>query len=378
MRPGPGMALDGKPKFDLNQFNQVYFDRMRSRVTAARDRGIYVSIMLFQGWSTETSAAWQGHPFNIHNNVNGVDGDPNKNGTGEAVHTLQLTAITNLQQAYVRQVIDTVNDLDNVLYEIANETGNYTTDWQYYMIRYIKSYEASKPKQHPVGMTFQWSSLGNGSDAALFDSPADWISPAGALPPYDWATNPPPADGSKVMLSDTDHIGGQNRVWVWKSFLRGHNPIVMDDLGHADPMREAVRHAMGHTLTYAHRMDLMSMVPRTDLASSTYCLANPGVEYLVYLPSDSHWMESWLASKRFLWRFGPLVSRLSRWFMGLFRLTVTVDLTAASGGLSLEWFNPSTGKVVAGGRTMGGASRSFRAPFRGDAVLYIAGSQTTP
>ncbi len=28
-RPGPGTALDGKPKFDVNQFNQAYFDRLR-------------------------------------------------------------------------------------------------------------------------------------------------------------------------------------------------------------------------------------------------------------------------------------------------------------------------------------------------------------
>ena len=34
-RPGPGNALDGKPKYDLTQFNQVYFDRLRERVIEA-------------------------------------------------------------------------------------------------------------------------------------------------------------------------------------------------------------------------------------------------------------------------------------------------------------------------------------------------------
>ena len=46
-RTGKAMASDGKPQFDLDQFNQAYFDRMRAPVIAARDRGIYVSIMLF-------------------------------------------------------------------------------------------------------------------------------------------------------------------------------------------------------------------------------------------------------------------------------------------------------------------------------------------
>lgn len=50
-RPGPGIALDGSPRFDLTRFNQAYFDRLRERVMAARDNGIYVSVMLFQGFS---------------------------------------------------------------------------------------------------------------------------------------------------------------------------------------------------------------------------------------------------------------------------------------------------------------------------------------
>jgi hypothetical protein len=43
-RTGPGKALDGKPKFDLTKYDPEYFKRLRQRVQAARDRGIYVSI----------------------------------------------------------------------------------------------------------------------------------------------------------------------------------------------------------------------------------------------------------------------------------------------------------------------------------------------
>ena len=51
LRTGPGLALDGKPKFDLNQWNQAYFDRMRARIIKASENGIYASIMLFQQFS---------------------------------------------------------------------------------------------------------------------------------------------------------------------------------------------------------------------------------------------------------------------------------------------------------------------------------------
>ena len=67
-RTGPGNALDGNPKFDLTKFNQDYFNRMRSRVIAAGDREIYVSIMLFEGYGLQF-AEWDGHPFNINNNI---------------------------------------------------------------------------------------------------------------------------------------------------------------------------------------------------------------------------------------------------------------------------------------------------------------------
>jgi len=208
LRTGPGIALDGKPKFDLASFDQSYFDRLRSRVAAAGRRGFYVSIMLFEGHGLHDSLkpwCWNGHPFNVNNNINGIDGDPDRDGRGLEIQTLKLPAITALQEAYVKKIVDTVNDLDNVLYEIANESGTYSTEWQYHMIRYIHEYEKGKPKQHPVGMTFQWAREYRGTNENLFNSLADWISPN---PDGGYQDDPPAADGRKVILSDTDHLWG--------------------------------------------------------------------------------------------------------------------------------------------------------------------------
>jgi len=346
-RTGPGNAGDGKPKFDLTELNQAYFDRLRSRVIAAREREIYVSIMLFEGHATQfATEAWFSHPFNINNNVNGIDGDSNGDGQGLEIYTLQIPEVTALQEAYVRKVVDTVGDLDNLLYEIANEIGPYSTDWQYHMINYIKSYEAGRPNQHPVGMTYQYE---GGDNVDLFNSPADWISPGQpGSEPASYKNDPPAADGSKVIILDTDHlwgVSGAKRTWVWKSFLRGHNPIYMDsyydDSPFGPPADESIRESMGYTLRYADKMNLAAMTPRGNLASTRYCLANPvarGAEYLVYLPSGG---------------------------------TVTVDLSASPGELTVAWFNPSTGVTIYEGMTTGGAERSFTAPFGGDAVLHI-------
>ena len=110
---------------------------------------------------------------------------------------------------------------------------------------------------------------------------------------------------------------------------------------------------MGYTLSYAKKINLASMVPRGDLASTGYCLANEGKEYLIYLPS----------SNKILHRFFQLVGMNE---------TVTVNLSATSERFNVEWFNPRTGETIDGGTISGGVSRSFTAPFRGDAVLYIS------
>lgn len=352
-RTGPGAAEDGRPRYDLSQFDETYFARLRSRVMAAGQRGIYVSIMLFNGWSTvkdkggfSANNPWRAHPFKAANNVNGVNGDLNGDDSGEETHELANVQVTAFQEAYVRRVIDTVNDLDNVLFEISNESHSDSQQWQYHVINLIKGYEATKPKQHPVGMTVEWP---GGSNVDLFDSPADWISPNGSL------SDPAVATGGKVILLDTDHLCGicGDRAWAWKSFLRGNNPIFMDPwdgLGYGvggagqeydDPRWVGLRDNLGYVRQFASRVDLDSMVPRGDLASSGYCLARASggdAAFLVYLPGGG---------------------------------TVTVDLGAATGTLSVEWFDPASGASVGGGTTTGGAQRSFAAPFAGEAVLYL-------
>jgi hypothetical protein len=350
-RTGPGQALDGKPKFDLRQFNQAYFDRLRARIIAAGERGIYVSVMLFEDWifmSKRKEHPVDRHPFQKDNNVSGINGDPNGDGWGIEIHTLQVPEVVEVQKAYVRKVIETVNDLDNVLYEICNEGKRHTRDWQYEMVRSVKSVEAKLPKQHPVGMT----SVGDMNPDCL-KSPADWTSLSTTRfeqTKDPWASAPPVADGHKVVLLDTDHIGWKifindaafTRAWVWKSFTRGYSTLLMENLANS-PGWIAGRAAMGQTRRYAERMDLAKAAPQPMLASTGYCLAHPAkraAEYLVYLPEG-----------------GP----------------VMVDLSGAEGPLTGEWFNPTTGTTQASKPVTGGSSCKLEAPFRGDAVLYLRG-----
>ena len=85
-------------------------------------------------------------------------------------------------------------------------------------------------------------------------------------------------------------------------------------------------------------MNLAAMVPHDELASTAFCLADPGREYLVYLPDGG---ES------------------------------VVDLAGASGTFRVEWMDPAEGTTTMGDAIAGGAKAELRAPVRGDAVLHI-------
>ena len=333
LRTGPETALDNKPKFDLTRFAPEYFSRLEERIRLADNSGIYVSIMLFEGWGIQFSpGAFENHPFHPGNNINGINGDADGNGSGTEIHTLGNKAITSLQEAYVKHVIDLVNKYDNVLYEISNENHPASTEWQYHMIRFIKNYEKTLPRQHPVGMTFQYK---GGSNKSLFDSPADWISPN---PEGGYMKDPPPAPGTKVIITDTDHLWGigGNREWVWKSFLSGLNPIFMDPYECTVLKRKCepewldlMRINLGYTIRLANRMDLISMSPLPALASSSYCLANRGKEYLVYLPDTTE---------------------------------VNIDLSDAKGSFRTEWFNPDNGEFTKSKNVKGGSEIKLNSP----------------
>jgi hypothetical protein len=181
---------------------------------------------------------------------------------------------------------------------------------------------------------------------ALLGGPADWVSPGDDGGRFDFQGSPPPAGGKKVSLADTDHIYGTggDAAWVWKTFTRGHNPIYMDPLKWDKSLRVSeadivgARRAMGQTRRLAERVDLASMVPAGELASTRFCLADAGREYLVYVPNGG---------------------------------AVTVDLSATKGDVSVDWVDARTGEVAAKGVVPGGAKRRFEPPSHGPAALHL-------
>jgi collagenase-like protein with putative collagen-binding domain len=358
-RVGPGDASDGGLRFDLTKFNESFFDRLRSRVQQLNASGIYAGIYLFTGeWLNAFRCSGDGYPFTGSNNVNGID-------DGGGIGSMTMTApnvITAIQDAFVDKMIDTLNDLPNVLWIVSEESPASSVWWNSHLIAHVRSHEATKPLQHPIG--YGDSVI---ADSAVYDSDADWVAPSVRISPTrTCGSGVPPC---KVNINDSDHsyfgmwndTAEQNRAYVWKNFLSGNHVLFMDPYeiyyprenrnlcllpvngvcSASDSRWDNLRDNLGYTRAYADRVNLGAMTPQGKLFSNGYGLANTSTsnaEYLGYTSSGS-----------------PL----------------RIDLRATPGTLSLEWFNPSTGATLSGGTIAGGTSQTLTAPFSDDAVVYL-------
>lgn len=371
LRTGPGQATDGGLRFDLTKFDQSYFDRLRARTQALRNAGIYAGIYLFTGeFLNIFRCSSDGYPFTGANNINGIDDGYSGGRTGTGSITMTgPNAITRFQDAYVENVIDTLNDLPNVLWIVSEEAPDNSNWWNNHLISHARAYESRKPYQHPIGYAALIPSTET-TDRALYNSNADWVAPSARISRPRSCGEGHPA--CKVNINDSDHsywemwkdTPQKNRNYAWENFMSGNQVLFMDPYlvyyprenrnlclsptngicASLDPRWDNFRNNLGYILKYSRRLDLANVTPQSSLSSTGDCLAQTpavGAEYLVYAPSGGSFM---------------------------------VNLSAMPGSrkLAVEWFNPSTGAVIVKAHIHSGASsQSFTPPFSGDAVLYL-------
>jgi len=294
-RTGPGKANDGGLKFDLQQFDEVFFQRLHDRCHDLQRRGIYISVMLFElygfldGEEVNGQRLWDGNLFCGANNINGIDVDRNQNRLGEEFFSLEDITIVKIQKAYIEKMADALNDLDNVIWEICNEAPSAAIKWQYEMLRHLKDYEGQKPKQHlvllsPGGWTpggWSWP-----AEKLFVNSRADCIATANG-----WINknNPKVYRIDKPVVMDLDHVapGQCQPALIWKAFTRGYHFNLYDG-PFEQPQQEScawqvARENVRLTSILAKRVrDIALMNPDKNLSSTGYCLANEGEEYIVY------------------------------------------------------------------------------------------------
>jgi hypothetical protein len=86
-------------------------------------------------------------------------------------------------------------------------------------------------------------------------------------------------------------------------------------------------------------MNLARATPQNALASTSYCLAEPGIAYLVFLPTGGE---------------------------------CEVDLAVGRGRFAVEWQPAEGGAPRPGEPIAGGGRRTLQSPFSGPAVLFLS------
>lgn len=337
LRTGPGIAADGKSKYDLGSFNPEFFSRLSDLCRAADDNGIYLQLILMDTWMIKHENLWKLHAFNINNNINGVNGDPGKTGKGtdgkSGFCSMGNPRAVKFQKAYINKVVRTINEFNNVYFEIANE-NYYSEEWELMLCEYIKGIEKSLPKQH---MTIR----------------KDFPSHSYVIQKWDPLTvhNGILAKRSLrvPLLFDTDWIINDNddqvRKAAWSAIATGAHFSYMDDAMEfykdsvVPDKRAALHKQIDYMAGFIRKFRPWEMTPADSIVRTGLAFVLAGSkELFAYLPGGGD---------------------------------LSLDLSGYRGKLSYEWFNPVTG--VAGKRFLidGGAVNNFTAQDKNDWTLVI-------
>lgn len=343
LRPGPGTANDGRPKYDLSRFNPAFFDRLRVFCQAARERRLFLQLITVDAWMLKHAHLWKLHAFHRDNNLNGVDGDPRNTGTGidgqQGFCSLGNPKALEFQKAYLRKLVETLSDFDHVLIEIANE-NYYSAEWERRLCEFIRELERTKPRQHVL-------------------MPLDLLSHSSVVQTWEpkiiRAALLEKRSLRQPLIFDTDWMINSNDVEVrramWTAVLSGAHFNYMDDslefrAKPAPDKRAALHRQIGHLAAFMRPLKPWEMQPDDALMKSASAFAMASTrELAAYLPGGG---------------------------------AVTLHLNRLAGPLTARWFNPRQGKFTDAFAVQGGRTAELRAPDTDDWALLLQRPEPKP
>jgi len=108
----PGFNLGGN-KFDLDQWDDAYFTRLKQFMAEAEKNGVIVEVNLF---SSYYQTGWQYSAFNRNDNVNHTDSVKSS-----LVNSMLNGNILAYQEKYVKKLVHELNSFPNFYFEVQNE-----------------------------------------------------------------------------------------------------------------------------------------------------------------------------------------------------------------------------------------------------------------
>lgn len=160
----PGFNGGGN-KFDLSQWDDAYFTRLKQFMDNAQQKNIIVELALFCPFYEKKQ--WLLSPLHPDNNINDTPA------TGkDSVHTLDHSGpLLAIQEQLVRKIVTELNGYPNLIFEICNEPyfGGVTIEWQHHIASLIEETEKELPRKHLISQNIA-------NDSALIVNPHPGIS----------------------------------------------------------------------------------------------------------------------------------------------------------------------------------------------------------
>jgi hypothetical protein len=327
MNPKPGKWITPWIKdqatqlYDLNQWNPVFFERLKTFIELASSKGIVVEVTLFTSYYVNKH--WHISPFYFSNNVNKLDSIP-----FSRANTLYNGKLMEYEEKYVRKIVQELNPYDNFFFEIQNEpwsdnpnlaeiksqsdfswqqivelANNVSLDWQRNIAFFISDEEKRLPNRHLIAQnmcnfgtriegSFPEISIYNfhyahpvASYGNLHHQSAMSLDETGFMPHNDFTYR---RQAWKFMMA-----GGALYNNLDYSFIAGKEdgtqPIDDRTPGWGGP---ELRHQYKILKDFMEGLDLIHMKPNPALISGTnkeiMVLAHEGHQYVMYLDDSTH------------------------------------------------------------------------------------------
>ncbi|MDO8683334.1 MAG: hypothetical protein Q7N50_07635 [Armatimonadota bacterium] len=290
----PGAPMGGC-KIDMNTWNPVYWHRMRDSMSRADKAGIYMEIHLFDrcGMSPPDAHRYKGNPWASDNNVNNLETPTSdKDGTPEFYMYATKPNLRAQQERYVKKMIDETISCSNIIYEIENEHWQYDNpDFASHYAQFVKEHIAKNYPKSPRLVSY--SSLQDDLEA-FYKIP--WVDIVNRHYGNECERNPATLNDyierrwklNKAINIDEFANGVVDpdllRKMCWIIITSGGNFHIEDAEEPSNPFG-----ICGNIRKFneGSNWNFIRSAPNKKLVTSGegYCMAQPGVEYVLYFPA---------------------------------------------------------------------------------------------
>ncbi|HVN21702.1 MAG TPA: cellulase family glycosylhydrolase [Dongiaceae bacterium] len=331
----------GTYKYDLESWDQEYFNRLRDFVSQAAQRDIIVEVAFFNGMYDDR---WKAQATYHANNIQGI---------GTKVYQDFTTgvdkALTEVQLKYVKKIASELKDFDNVIYDISDEPEMEKQNswlWNSAMLDALISVDQNR---HVYGETAHSASPDFTKDPRISWLPTEYISPMEKTLDENYADAKPIIDvETSYYPLWYDHPVEETRAEGWYGMLGGLAGMIhlnsdfstSNPSAHGTSTETEILPQKRALAQFMQSLDFVQMTKFTGFRVTTSgalarAISETGKQYAVYLFHGSRKWDDWPQ--------GPTSSRLNvdlNWF------TDSLSIDVPRGTYKIEWINPASGALI--------------------------------